>query len=72
LIDVFVPSGSGMIGNPTSLRFGPDGNLYVDSRRNSRVLLFDGMSGEFIDTLVPQGTGGLSGPNSMLFFTPGS
>ena len=61
-----------MIGNPTSVRFGPDGNLYVDSRRNSRVLRFDGATGEFIDTFVPQGTGGLNAPNSMLFFTPGT
>ena len=49
------------------LKFGRDGNLYVDSRGNSRVLRFDGTTGEFIDTFVEQGTGGLSGPNSMVF-----
>jgi uncharacterized protein (TIGR03437 family) len=51
------------------LKFGRDGNLYVDSRGNSRVLRFDGTTGEFIDTFVPQGTGGLNAANSMLFRT---
>jgi hypothetical protein len=66
-IDIFVAAGSGSIRNPTALKFGRDGNLYVDSRANSRVLRFDGRTGAFLDTFVPQGTGGLNAPNSMLF-----
>jgi hypothetical protein len=66
-MDIFVAAGSGSIRNPTVLKFGRDGNLYVDSRANSRVLRFDGTTGEFIDTFVEQGTGGLNAPNSMLF-----
>jgi uncharacterized protein (TIGR03118 family) len=71
----FVPIDSGGIANPTALTFGPDGNLYVDSRRNSRVLRFDGRTGEPLPaagqtdaTFVPQGSGGLSAPNSLHFF----
>jgi uncharacterized protein (TIGR03118 family) len=71
----FVPIDSGTIRNPTALAFGPDGNLYVDSRGNSRVLRFDGRTGDPLPAagqtdavFVPQGTGGLSAPNSLHFF----
>jgi uncharacterized protein (TIGR03118 family) len=71
----FVPIDSGTIRNPTALAFGPDGNLYVDSRGNSRVLRFDGRTGTPLPAagqtdaiFVPQGSGGLSAPNSLNFF----
>ncbi len=34
----FVPSGSGGLSGPTNALFGPDGNLYVSSLNNSRVI----------------------------------
>jgi uncharacterized protein (TIGR03118 family) len=71
----FVPIDSGTIRNPTALAFGPDGNLYVDSRGNSRVLRFDGQTGAPLPAagqtdaiFVSQGSGGLSAPNSLHFF----
>jgi uncharacterized protein (TIGR03118 family) len=70
----FVPIDSGGIRNPTALAFGPDGNLYVDSRAGSRVLRYDGKtgaplpaSGQADATFVPQGSGGLNAPNSLNF-----
>jgi uncharacterized protein (TIGR03118 family) len=74
----FVPIDSGTIRNPTALTFGSDGNLYVDSRGNSRVLRFDGQTGAPLPAagqtdaiFVPQGSGGLSAPNSLNFFGSG-
>jgi uncharacterized protein (TIGR03118 family) len=71
----FVPIDSGGIRNPTALAFGPDGNLYVDSRAGSRVLRYDGKTGAPLPaggqtdaTFVPQGSGGLNAPNSLNFF----
>jgi hypothetical protein len=55
-MDMFVATGSGDIRNPTALKFGPDGDLYVDSRASSRVLRYDRTIGVFLDTFIPQGT----------------
>jgi hypothetical protein len=77
----FVPAGSGGLGNPQSLLFGPDANgdgrqdLYVVSVRSSGqqhehtacVKRYDGVTGAFIDTFVAVNAGGLNDPNFMTF-----
>jgi hypothetical protein len=80
----FVPSGSGGLtfGGPTEggawLIFGPDGNLYVPSGSiggppaASKVLRFNGTTGEFIDAFVPAGSGGLQGPSGLVFGPDGN
>ena len=69
-IDAFVPGGSGGLGNPRSLLFGVDGNLYVSSGTDS-VLRYQGPSGtdpgEFIDAFVPTASGGLDSPHGLAF-----
>jgi sugar lactone lactonase YvrE len=80
----FVPSGSGGLtfGGPGEggawLVFGPDGNLYVPSGSigappaESKVLRFNGTTGEFIDAFVPAGSGGLQGPRGLVFGPDGN
>jgi streptogramin lyase len=73
----FVPSGSGGLtfgGSSTVgawLIFGPDGNLYVTTA-DSKVLRFNGTTGEFIDAFVPAGSGGLQGPRGLVFGPDGN
>ena len=66
-IDTFVEPGSGELGFASVPIFGPDGNLYVSSNDNARVLRYDGESGGFIDTFIAKGSGGLLGPTYMIF-----
>lgn len=41
-------SGSGGLQNATGLAFGPDGDLYVGSAGNGRILRYDGATGEYL------------------------
>ena len=66
-ISVFVASRSGGLSGPRGLTFGPDGNLYVSSVDNNRILRYDGTTGAFMDTFVPAGSGGLKGPQALIF-----
>jgi hypothetical protein len=54
-IDAFVPSGSGGLGNPDQLAFGPDGNLYVSDRFAAAIRRYNGTTGAFIDTPLSDG-----------------
>ena len=65
-VGVFVASGSGGLGSPRGLAFGPDGNLYVGSN-GDRILRYDGTTGDFTDTFVPAGSGGLNDPEALIF-----
>ncbi|MBT8486680.1 MAG: hypothetical protein HKO59_04300 [Phycisphaerales bacterium] len=60
---------SGGLASAHGLRFGPDGNLYVASFGNHRVLRYDGASGDFIDEFIPAGSG-ITGPIDILFLPP--
>jgi len=66
-ISVFVASRSGGLSGPRGLTFGPDGNLYVGSVDNNRILRYDGTTGAFMDTFVPAGSGGLKAPEALIF-----
>src|SRR5437016_2904164 len=63
----FIPSGSGGLGIPDGLLFGPDGNLYVGSLLTDSILRYDGITGDPLPsagnsgaTFVPSGSGGLT------------
>ncbi len=77
-IDVFVPSGSGGLFNPTAAIFGPDGNgdgeqdLYVANSqlagfKKGNVKRYDGVTGTFIDTFVEIDHPELDDPNGLTF-----
>lgn len=69
---VFVPSYSQDLGFPFSLTFGPDQNLYVTDSNFSRVLRFDGISGQYIDDFVTPGLGDLLQPTDLVFGPDGN
>src|SRR5262249_43640392 len=74
-LGVFVPNGSGGLGAPTGLMFGPDGNLYVADAgffgSAPPVLRFQGPAGPtpgaFMGAFVSAGRGGLLQPFGVLF-----
>jgi len=55
---------------PHSLRFGPDGNLFVASRGNDSVKAYDGVSGAYLGDFVAAGDDGLEQPAGLLFAPP--
>lgn len=61
---------NGPLAGPAGVLFGPDGNLYVASFNNDRILRYDGTSGAFIDTFVSANSGGLNGPDAGIAFGP--
>ncbi len=49
------------------IAFGPDGNLYVTDNVQSRVVRFNGTTGEFIDVFVTSRAGGLHTARGLAF-----
>jgi hypothetical protein len=77
LIDAFVADDpqtpedeNGPLNAPTGVLFGADGDLYVASFNNDRVLRYDGTTGAFVGTLVSAGSGGLDGPDAGMAWGP--
>ncbi|MGB5898949.1 MAG: NHL repeat-containing protein, partial [Geitlerinemataceae cyanobacterium] len=69
-IEVFVPTGSGGLGAPLGLTFGPDDNLYVSSAITDEVLRYDGETGDFIDVFASGGN--LEEPDYLAFGPDGN
>jgi DNA-binding beta-propeller fold protein YncE len=69
-IDIFVPAGSGGLGGPRGLVFGPDGNLYVANNNTSLVLRYDGTTGAFLGAFASGG--GLAAPEGLVFGRDGN
>jgi len=65
-----VTAGSGTLDGPTGVTWGADGNLYVSSFNNNRVLRYKGTTGAFISMFVSPGSGGLNGPDNGTIFGP--
>jgi len=65
LLGCLSAEGAGEIRGGTGIAFGPDGDLYVGSSRNDRILRFDGSTGEFIGLFVEDGE--LASPFSLVF-----
>lgn len=61
---------TGGLDGPTAAVFGPDGNLYVASFNDDRVLRYDGATGQFMNVFVAPSSGGLDGPDAGMVFGP--
>ncbi|MDH3889743.1 MAG: thrombospondin type 3 repeat-containing protein [candidate division Zixibacteria bacterium] len=75
----FVSAGTGGLGRPTALTFGPDGHLYVADETNDAVKKYNGSTGASMGDLVAGGAGSLTepmglvfGPNGNLFVSSGN
>jgi len=72
-LGTFVSAGSGGLKIANGLIFGPDRNgdgieeLYVSSTNNSKILLFNGKTGESLGDFVTESSGGLSAPADLVF-----
>jgi hypothetical protein len=62
---VFVPSNSGGLVGARGIVFDANGDLYVASIGNDRVLKYSGANGSFLSTFVAPGSGGLDEPHSL-------
>src|SRR5690348_5761439 len=72
-IGAFVTRGSGGLGTPTGLVFGPDGFFYVGSTSGiGGVLRYDNTTGAFKDVFVPAFSGGLTNPQGLAFGPDGN
>lgn len=74
----FVPAGSGGLGHPVNLVFGPSGrgagglDLYVNDEDTGNILRYDGTTGAFRGVFVPGGSGGLGTPSGFVFVPDGN
>ena len=64
-VGVLVPAGTLSIA-PT-IKFGPDGRLYVADRGNRRILRFEWPTGNLVDIFVPPLSGGMDDPINLTF-----
>ncbi len=65
LLGNFVATGSGGLGDPQGIAFGPDNNLYVASHTSRNVLRFNGETGAFMDVFAT--TAGMTWPAEINF-----
>ena len=65
---VFVRSGSSGLSDVTSIRFGPNGNLYVANGTGNDILQFSGTSGQFISNIASTN---LTDPTGLAFSPDG-
>jgi DNA-binding beta-propeller fold protein YncE len=70
--EVLVPPGSGGLSSTSDIVVGPDGNLYVTSQANNRILRYDAETGAFLDTFIAAGSGGLDVPVGLDFGPDGN
>ena len=66
-IDDFIAAGSGGLGKPQEIIFGPDGHIYVTGFNNSQIKKYDRDSGEFLGNFTRNYT--LNLPTKTTFHT---
>ncbi len=62
----FITAGSGGLFHPDGFAFGADGDFYLSSTFNGKLLRYNGQTGDFKDVFVDTGEGGLLAPVDMI------
>src|SRR5436309_1465529 len=63
----FVANFASGLNAPSSMTYGPDGNLYVSSLNSAEVLRYNGLTGASMGAFVTAGSGGLAHPFGLKF-----
>jgi outer membrane protein assembly factor BamB len=71
-LGAFVAAGEGGLTHVAAMEFGPDGNLYVATGGNSRMILRYGPDGTFLGVFVDGATLGLTQISSLAFTADGA
>ncbi|MCB1772702.1 MAG: hypothetical protein KDI88_03735 [Gammaproteobacteria bacterium] len=66
-VDVNTGLGEGGLVNPRGIKFGPDGNLYVNSSGSNETLVYDGESGEYLGVFLDTAAHGIYVPCGIVF-----
>lgn len=72
VVNTFDPANAAGLSSAQGLTYGPDGNLYVASAANDKILIYDPVSGDFLGTSATLGVPAHDGPIDLVFGPDGN